>query len=68
MHFNDCNAIENHNKIQKYDLALEKYWVTQSGHFRLATTLALGEGITDENIIFYHCISEKIKDREIATR
>ena len=39
-YLNACNAIENHNMMQQSDLSLEKYWVTQSGYFRLATTVA----------------------------
>ena len=27
-YFNACNAIENHNKMRKSDIALDKYWVT----------------------------------------
>ena len=41
-YLNACNAIDNHNKIRKYGLALEKYWATNTGYFRLATTVALG--------------------------
>ena len=41
-YFNDFNAIDNKNRMQNYDLALEKYWVAHSGYFRLETTLALG--------------------------
>ena len=37
-YFNTCNYIERHNKIQNYDLELDKYWVSQSGYFRLALT------------------------------
>ena len=36
-----CNAIYNHNRTRKSDLALEKHWETQSENFRLATTVAL---------------------------
>ena len=25
-YFNDCNAIENHNRMQHSDLSLDKYW------------------------------------------
>ena len=32
-YFNSCNAIYNHNRMQKSGIALEKYWVTQSGYF-----------------------------------
>ena len=34
---NACNAIDNHNRTWQSDIALDKYWVTQSGYFRLAT-------------------------------
>ena len=27
-YFNACNAIEKHNRMRQYDIALEKYWVT----------------------------------------
>ena len=27
-YFNACNAIDNHNRIRHYDIALDKYWVT----------------------------------------
>ena len=49
-----CNTIENHNRMQKYDLALDKYLVTQSGYFRLATTVALGICIADVKLLFCH--------------
>ena len=37
--------MDQNNKIQKYEVALKKYWVTQSVYFRLATTVELGMGI-----------------------
>ena len=43
---NACNKIYNQDSMRHSDLALEKYWVTQSNYFRLATTLSLGMGIT----------------------
>ena len=52
------NAIYNHNRMWNCDLALEKYWVTQSGYFSFATTVALGVGIIDGKILFCHGISE----------
>ena len=48
---NACNAIENQNRMRQSDLFLEKYWVTQSGYFRLATTVVLGMGITDGKLL-----------------
>ena len=50
-YFNACNAIDNHNRMRQSDLSLEKYWVTQSGYFRPATTVALGMVITDGRLV-----------------
>ena len=55
-YFNTCNYIEKHNKMQKYDLELEKYWVPQSGCFRLAITVLLGMGITGATLLFFRGI------------
>ena len=43
-YFSACNAIDNNKKIQNFEIAVEKYWVTQSGYFRLANTVTLGVG------------------------
>ena len=48
---NACNAIDNHNSMRQSGIALDKYWVTQSGYLRLAATLALGMGITDGKLL-----------------
>ena len=60
---NVCNAIYNQNKMRKYDLALNKYWVTQYGYSRLATKVTLGAETTDRNILLYHGITEQICDK-----
>ena len=52
----------------KYDPTLEKYLLTHSGYFRLATAVVLSKGITDENILFCHGISEQNIDKEIVVR
>ena len=44
--------------MRQPDLVLEKYWVTQSGYFRLATTVALGMGITDGKLLYFHGVAE----------
>ena len=36
-YFSACNAIDNHNRTWQPDLALDKYWETQSIYFILAT-------------------------------
>ena len=51
-YFNAFNTMENHNSMWWSYLVLDKYWVTYNGYFRLDTTVVLGMGIADENIIF----------------
>ena len=66
-YFNACNEIENINRMRQSDIALEKYWVTQSVYFILATTLALSMVITDRKLLFCHGISEESVDKNIST-
>ena len=66
-YFNACNAKDNHNRMRKSDLSLEEYWVTQSGYFRLATTVALGMGITYGKLLYCHGVAEGNKDKKIST-
>ena len=63
-YFNACNTIDNHNRIRQSNLALKEYFVTQSGYFRFATTVALGVGITYRNLLYYHGVSEGNVDRK----
>ena len=51
----------------QYDLALDKYWVSQSGYFRLATKVALGRGITDGRLLYCHGVAEGNLDKKIST-
>jgi hypothetical protein len=37
--FQDSNIIDKHNQSRKFDLALEKTWLTQDPYFRLSNTL-----------------------------
>ena len=53
--------------MRQSDLLLEKYWVTQSGYFRLATTVALGMGITDGKLLYCYGVAEGNKDKKIST-
>ena len=48
------------------DLALYKHWVTQSGYFRLATTVELGTGITYGKLLYCHGVSEGNVDKRIS--
>ena len=57
--FSACNAIDNHNRMSQSDVALEKYWVTQSVYFRLTTTVELGIGITNGKLLFCNGIQSK---------
>ena len=52
--------------MHQSDLALEKYLMTQSGYFRFTTAVALGMGILDKRLFFYHGISEQIRDNKIS--
>ena len=53
--------------MRQSDLSLEKYWVTQSGYFRLTTTVALGMGITDGKLPYCHGVAEGNEDKKIST-
>ena len=66
-YYNTCNVIYNHNRMRHYDIALEEYWVTQSGYFRLATTVALGIGIKDGKLLYCHGVSVGNLDRKMLT-
>ena len=50
-----------------YYLALDKYWVTQSGYFRLATSVASGVGITYGKIQLCDSISEESAEKKNST-
>ena len=54
--------------MRKYDLVPEEHWATQSGYFRLATTVALGMGIKYGKLLFHHIILERSEDKKISTR
>ena len=41
--------------------------MTQSGYFRLATTVALGMGITYGKLLYCHGVAEGNKDKKIST-
>ena len=53
--------------MRNYDLALEKYWVTQSGYFRLETKMALGMGFIDGELLYCHGVSEGNVDKKLST-
>ena len=67
-YFNACYVIGNSNMMWQQELLLDKYWMTQSGYSRPATTVELGMGITDGNLLFCHGISEESVDNIISTR
>ena len=67
-YLNSCNKIGKHKRMWQSDRALEKYWATQSGYFRLATTVSLGIGIADGKLQFCHGISEESGDKNISTK
>ena len=53
--------------MQQSDIALEKYWVTQSGYFRLETIIALGMSITYGKILYCHGVSKGNMEKKIST-
>ena len=53
--------------MRQSDIELETYWVTQSGYFILATTVALGMGITDGKLLYCHGVAEGNVDNKIST-
>ena len=63
-YFNACNTICNNNSMHQYDIALEKYLVTQSGYFRLATTVALGMSVTYGRLLYCHGVSKENFEQE----
>ena len=58
---------KNNNRMGQSDISLEKYWVTKSVYFRLATTLALGIGTTYGNLIYCHGFTEGNVDKKSST-
>ena len=64
-YFNACNKIYNQNRIHQSDLVLDKYLLTQSGYFKLVTTVALGMGIIDGKLLYCYGFSEVNMDRKI---
>ena len=64
-YFNAFNAIDKHNMINQSDIALDKYCVTKSGYFRLATTVVLGMGVTDGKLLYCHSVAEGNLDKKI---
>ena len=53
--------------MRQSDISLEKYRVTQSGYFRLATNVALGMGITDGKLLYCRGVAEGNEDNKIST-
>ena len=67
-YLNVNNAIDNHNRIMQSGLALEKYWVTQSGYFILATTVVLGVVIIYGKLLFCHGILERSVYKKVSNK
>ena len=66
--YNAYNSIDQHSKMHKYGLTLDKYWMTQSGYFRIGTTVALGVGITNAKLLFCCGVSEENRDKEMIMK
>lgn len=52
-YFTYCNAIDVHNQLRQYHLALEKCWVTTNCWFRIITTV-IGMTVTDCFKLYMH--------------
>ena len=52
--------------MRQSDLAIDKYWVTQSGYFRLATKVKLGMGIIYRKLLYCHGVEEGKVDNKIS--
>ena len=66
-YFYACNAVDNPNRMRQYYLALDKFWVTQSVYLRLATTVVLGMGIADGEILYRYGVAYVNVDKKIST-
>ena len=66
-YFNACNTTDNHNRMRQYDLVQDNYWVTQSGYFILATTVALGMGIVDGKTLYCRGVADGNLEKNIST-
>ena len=53
--------------LRQSDLALYPYWVTQSGYSRIATTVALGMGITYGKLLYCQGVAEGNVTKKIST-
>ena len=54
--------VDVHNQARQFELALEKYWVTQSGYFRFITTM-VGIVVTDAWRAYWHHLHKKHKHK-----
>ena len=52
--------------MNQYCPAVEKFWVTYSGYFRLANTVAFSMGITDGKFLFCTGVSDRSVDNKIS--
>ena len=54
--------------MRQSEPALEKYWATKRGYFRLATEVVLGVVITDGKLLFCNGISEGSLDKKNSNK
>ena len=65
-YFNTFNSMENHNRMRHSDTAIDKYGVTQSGYFILATKVVLVMSITFGNLLYCHGVAETNMENKIS--
>ena len=66
--FSAVNEVDSHKKSRQYDLALEKWLVTQCGWLRLCTTVAMGMTITNCWKLFRYGVKREHYDKQIGIR
>ena len=66
--FSAVNEVDSHNKSRLYDLALEKFWVTQCGLMRLRTAVATGMIINNGWKLFRYGVKRYQYEKLIGIR
>jgi hypothetical protein len=64
-YFKDSNKIDTHNHVRQSELALEKHWITNTGYFRIFTTI-LGMCVTDAWKIYKYNLRAQHADKTLT--
>ena len=66
--FGSVNEVDSHNKSRQYDLALEKFWVTQCGWLRLCMKFYMGTTITNLRKLLSYGVKRDQYEKLISIR